>query len=149
VVASVRGPGAKASFGQRSLGKGDVLSAVILHRGAEDEERVQLARALCVDAPILLADEPTAQLDPYHQLHIMDLLRREADGDRLVVTVLHDLTLAARYCDRLLLLDNGRLVADGTPQEVLSAAALRTVYRVESIVDRHEGQTLVIPWKRC
>lgn len=111
--------------------------------------RVQLARALCVDAPILLADEPTAQLDPYHQLHIMDLLRREADGDRLVVTVLHDLTLAARYCDRLLLLDNGRLVGDGTPQEVLSHATLRSVYRVESIVERHQGQTLVIPWKRC
>jgi len=110
--------------------------------------RVQLARALCVGAPILLADEPTAQLDPYHQLHIMDLLRREADDDKLVVTVLHDLTLAARYCDRLLLLNEGRLVADGAPEDVLSAEMLRRVYRIEPIIDRHQDQLLVIPWTR-
>jgi iron complex transport system ATP-binding protein len=110
--------------------------------------RVQLARALCVGAPILLADEPTAQLDPYHQLHIMDLLRREAHDEKLVVTVLHDLTLAARYCDRLLLLDRGRLVADGAPREVLSATMLRSVYRIEPIIDHYEDQLLVIPWTR-
>jgi iron complex transport system ATP-binding protein len=111
--------------------------------------RVQLARALCVSAPILLTDEPTAKLDPYHQLHIMDLLRKEAESDRLVVTVLHDLTLAARYCDRLLLLDGGRLIADGSPREVLTAETLRTVYRVESIIGEHQAQALVIPWRRC
>jgi iron complex transport system ATP-binding protein len=110
--------------------------------------RAQLARALCVEAPVLLADEPIAQLDPFHQLQIMDLLRAHAHGGHLVIAVLHDLALAARYCDRLLLLDAGRLVADGSPATVLTTDLLRSVYRVDAIVETREGLPLIVPWRR-
>jgi len=65
------------------------------------------ARALAVEAPALIVDEPLASLDPGHQIDVMDLLRAEAADGALVIAVLHDLTLAARYCDRLLLIDDG------------------------------------------
>ena len=65
----------------------------------------------------------------------MELLRAEADGGGLVIAVLHDLTMAARYCDRLLLIDEGRIVADGTPAEVLTAARLRAVYGIDARVE--------------
>jgi ABC-type multidrug transport system ATPase subunit len=65
----------------------------------------------------------------------MDMLRAEAAGGALVIAVLHDLTLAARYCDRLLLIDAGRIVADGTPAEVLTAERLRAVYGIDARVE--------------
>jgi len=96
-----------------------------------ERARVLLARALAVEAPVLLADEPTASLDPYHVLEIMTLLRHAADGGRLVVAVLHELGLATRFCDRIVLLDAGRVVAEGAPAEVLTPARVREVYRVD------------------
>ena len=109
--------------------------------------RAQLARALCVEAPILLVDEPIARLDPFHQLQIMDMLRQHARDGHLVVAVLHDLALAARYCDRLFLLDAGRLVADGPPATVLTQAALRRVYKIDAIVESRDGEPLIVPWR--
>ena len=85
-----------------------------------ERARVLLARALAVEAPGLIADEPLASLDPGHQIDVLELLAREAQAGRMVVAVLHDLTMAARYCDRLLLLNGGRLVADGKPLDVLT-----------------------------
>ena len=78
-----------------------------------ERARVLLARALAVEAPLLLADEPLAALDPAHQIEVMALLRAESTNGTTVIAVLHDLTLAARWCDRLLLVDQGLLVADG------------------------------------
>jgi iron complex transport system ATP-binding protein len=115
---------------------------------------VLLARALAVRAPVLLVDEPIAVLDPYHQLQVMEVLRAYASAGSaaanrpLVVAVLHDLALAARFCDRVLLLDGGRLAADGTPEETLTADALRRHYRVEPLIIRHEGAPLIVPWSR-
>jgi iron complex transport system ATP-binding protein len=117
-----------------------------------ERARVLLARALAVEAPVLLVDEPIAMLDPYHQLHVMSALRAYARGDsrtgpRLVVAVLHDLTLAARFCSRLLLLNEGAIVADGAPDTTLEAANVRDYYRVEALVTRHEGEPVVVPWR--
>lgn len=92
--------------------------------------RALLARALAVDAPALVVDEPLAGLDPGHQLDTMALLAGHAREGRLVVAILHDLTLASGWCDRLLLLSQGRLVADGTPAQVLDDARLAQVYGV-------------------
>jgi iron complex transport system ATP-binding protein len=97
-----------------------------------ERARVLLARALAVEAPALIADEPLASLDPEHQLHGMELLRAQAHGGGLVVAVLHDLALAARFCDRVLVLVDGRLVADGAPPTVLTPALLEQVYRVHA-----------------
>jgi iron complex transport system ATP-binding protein len=110
--------------------------------------RVLLARALAVEAAALLADEPIAALDPYHQLQVMEVLRETARRDTLVVVVLHDLTLAARFCDRLVLLDAGYVVADGTPDVVLSVANLTRVYRVTVVRDTHDGSPYVVLWLR-
>ena len=73
-----------------------------------------LARALAVGGAALLADEPVAALDPYHQLQVMEILRARADGGQTVIVVLHEITLAARFCDRLVLLDRGRVAAAGS-----------------------------------
>lgn len=100
-----------------------------------ERARVMLARALAVEAEALLADEPLANLDPAHQLDVMELLRAEAQNGALVITVLHDLPLAARYCDRLILLHHGRIAADGAPQQILTPDLLRAVYELEAEID--------------
>lgn len=110
-----------------------------------ERARVLIARALAVEASLLLADEPLAALDPAHQLEVMALLRAEAARGATVVAVLHDLTLAARTCDRLLLLHRGRLVADGSPRDVLTLARLADVYGVAAELIETDGGMLVVP----
>ncbi len=110
--------------------------------------RAMLARAFAVEAPFLLADEPIAALDPYHALHIMQLLRELARAGRSVLVVLHDLTLALRFCDRLLLLQGGRLIAEGAPQDVLGPARLQAAYRVEAEYGSRDGEPYIVPWRR-
>lgn len=110
-----------------------------------ERARVLLARALAVAAPGLIADEPLASLDPGHQIDVMELLKQTAESGTLVITILHDLTMAARYCNRLLLLDRGELVADGAPLTVLSEANLRTVYGIQARIERSGATPLVVP----
>ncbi|HSC14731.1 MAG TPA: ABC transporter ATP-binding protein [Gammaproteobacteria bacterium] len=118
-----------------------------------ERARVLLARALAVEAPVLLADEPIAMLDPYHQLEVLGTLRAYAAGGdaassrRLVVVVLHDLGLAARFCDRVLLMDAGAVVGDGVPDATLGAQAIRAHYRVEPFIARHDDEPLIVPWR--
>ena len=126
------------AFAQRSV---DRLSS-------GERARVLLARALAVRAPVLLVDEPIAALDPYHQLQVMATLRAYASDGALVVAVLHDLPLVARFCARVLLLDAGAVVDDGNPERVLNAHALERHYRVEPLVTTHEGEPLILPWRR-
>jgi iron complex transport system ATP-binding protein len=97
-----------------------------------EKARVALARALATQAPILLADEPTAALDPRHQLVVMELLRSAARGGNAILAIMHDLTLAARFADRVLVMDRGRIVAEGTPDEALSAERLASVFGIEA-----------------
>ena len=94
-----------------------------------ERARVALARALASEAPILLADEPTVSLDPRHQLVVMELLARAAHDGGAVLAILHDLTLAARFADRVVVMDRGRLIAEGPPREVLHARADRVGVR--------------------
>ena len=106
-----------------------------------ERQRVVVARALAQEAPIVLLDEPTASLDIGHQQQALDLLDalRAADGLTLVAAM-HDLTLAAQYADRVLLLDAGRVVADGSPAEVLTEAALAEHYGARvRVVNLDEG----------
>ncbi|GAB5534324.1 MAG: ABC transporter ATP-binding protein [Rubricoccaceae bacterium] len=100
-----------------------------------EQQRVFLAQALAQDAPLLLLDEPTAHLDIRHQLDLMRRVQRLADQGRTVIAAIHDLELAARFADRILMLADGHMVADGTPEEVLTPARLRNVFGVEAEVD--------------
>lgn len=113
-----------------------------------ERARVLLARALAVETPVLLVDEPIQSLDPRHQLNIMRVLRDSAERGALVVAVLHDVALAARFCTRIVLLAEGRVVGDGAPEDVLSADALARWYGVEPYVARHLGEPVVLPWRQ-
>lgn len=113
-----------------------------------ERARVMLARALAVGAAALIVDEPLAALDPGHQIDVMTLLRREAARGLLVIVVLHDLTIAARYCQRLVLIDHGRVVADGAPAQVLTAERLRDVYGITARIERERDGTLIVPHAR-
>jgi iron complex transport system ATP-binding protein len=110
--------------------------------------RALLARALAVGGAALLADEPVAELDPYHQLQVMDILRARADSGQTVIVVLHEITLAARFCDRLVLLDSGRVAAAGSPAEVLTDQNLHKTYRVRALRGECDGTRYVLPWQR-
>lgn len=90
--------------------------------------RVLVARALAQEAPLLLFDEPTASLDPGHQVSLLSLVRRLVDQGRTAVLVTHELALAPRYSDRIVLLSTGRLRASGTPREVLVREVMEPVY---------------------
>lgn len=99
-----------------------------------ERQRVLLARAIAQDAPGLLLDEPTASLDVNHQVRTLDLVADLAAADRTVVAAIHDLNLAARYCDRLLLLADGDIVARGPPETVLTPAAIETAFGTRAVV---------------
>jgi iron complex transport system ATP-binding protein len=99
-----------------------------------ERARALLARALATEAPVLLVDEPVAALDPRHQLLVLDVLRRRARAGAIVIAVMHDLALASRFADWIVLLDRGRAVAAGAPEEVLTAGRLEAVFGIEAIV---------------
>ena len=109
-----------------------------------ERARALLARALAVEAPALIVDEPLASLDPAHQLAGMALLRERADAGVLVVAVLHDLPLAARYCDRVLVLDRGALVADGAPADALTPALLASTFGIRAAFAEVDGATVLV-----
>ncbi len=111
-----------------------------------EKQRVVVARALAQDARIVLLDEPTAALDIGHQqqaLELLDSLR--ADSGLTLVAAMHDLTLAAQYADRMLLLDGGRVMAEGAPADVLTEAALAAHYGATIDVVAVNGRIAVVP----
>ncbi len=109
----------------------------ITHLSGGELQRVLLARTVAQGAKLLLLDEPTANLDPRHQLGVMELVASLAQEERSVVMALHDLPLAARYCRRLVLISQGEIVADGPPQAVLTEENLRRVYGIEVEITTH------------
>ena len=122
---------------------GTLAERGVLDMSGGERARVLLARLLAGEAPLLVADEPAAGLDPEAQLMVMALFRREADTGKAVLTTLHDLTLAARYCDRLVVLDGGRIVAAGPPRGALTGEILAGVFGLEgSLVDSAAGAVL-------
>ncbi|MCY3958456.1 MAG: ABC transporter ATP-binding protein [Chloroflexi bacterium] len=111
-------------FAERTL---DTLS------GGE-RQRVFVSRALAQQPRVLLLDEPTANLDVLHKLRVLDLVRQLVDEGLTAVAAIHDLGMAARYCDRLVLLSEGRVLADGTPAEVLAPDIIEAAFGVRSAV---------------
>lgn len=111
-----------------------------------ERARVSLARVLAQDTPIVLLDEPTAALDLHHQERVMRLIRRLAEGGKTVVVVVHDLTLAVAYADRVALIVDGRLDAIGSPSDVITPGRISEVYRVQvEVVTTPGGHRVVVP----
>ena len=111
-----------------------------------ERSRVALARVLAVEAPVILADEPTASLDPRYQLDVMKTLRAAADQGVLVIVVTHDLGLAARFADTVLVLSEGRLVAQGAPAAALSEQVMADVFRISAYRAEFERAAVIVPW---
>jgi iron complex transport system ATP-binding protein len=103
-----------------------------------ERQRVALAKVMAQQPKLLLLDEPTTFLDIGYQVQMMDAVRRwQAEADLTVVAVLHDLNLAAQYCDRLLVLHDGQIAQVGTPQEVIREELITAVYGTVPIVTAH------------
>ena len=111
-----------------------------------ERSRVALARVLAVEAPVILADEPTASLDPRHQFDVMKSLRASADKGVLVIVVTHDLGLAARFADTVLVLSDGRLVSQGAPAEALSEKIMGDVFRISAYRAEYQREAVIVPW---
>ncbi|NBJ23857.1 ABC transporter ATP-binding protein [Microvirga arsenatis] len=109
-----------------------------------ERTRVLLARALATQAPVLLADEPVAALDPRHQLVVLGALKDRAREGATVAAILHDLTLAARFADTILLLRQGQIEALGPPEAVLTEARIAVSFGVRAEVLRQAGRPVVV-----
>jgi iron complex transport system ATP-binding protein len=125
----------------------DLRERKVTELSGGERARVRLARVLAVEASLILADEPVAALDPRHQLQVMSLLREQCRQGRSLILVLHDLTLASRFCDRLLLLHRGEPIALGQPSDVLTRENLREVYGIRAVTGEHRCQGYILPWE--
>ncbi len=124
----------------------EMADRVVATLSGGERQRVLIARALAQGAPVVLLDEPTTALDVGHQQQVLELvddLRRR--HDLTVVTTMHDLTLAGQYADRLLLLDGGRVVVEGTPDEVLTEENLGRYYGARVRIIHDGGHPVVLP----
>ncbi|MEO0607121.1 MAG: ABC transporter ATP-binding protein [Pseudomonadota bacterium] len=137
-----------AALGRLSQADADAVSRAIAacdlthlaHRTADtlsggELARVHCARAIATEAPLLIADEPTAALDPRHQFRILDLIKTYVDTGAGALLVLHDIDLAARYATRLIWMKDGEIIADGSPADTLSSERLAEVYQIDARVE--------------
>ncbi|HEX8050940.1 MAG TPA: ABC transporter ATP-binding protein, partial [Solirubrobacterales bacterium] len=137
---------AEADDAMASLALGPFALRRIDRLSTGERSRVLIARALAPRPRLLLLDEPAANLDPLWQLRLMERLRAAAGAGQAVVAAMHDLDLAGRYADRLLVMDGGRIVADGEPRSVLRSEPLKAAFGVERVagewrpVSRPEGR---------
>jgi iron complex transport system ATP-binding protein len=124
---------------------GALRTRIVTTLSGGEQARVHLARALAAEAPVLVADEPTAALDPKHQLAVMEILAARRANGGLVIAALHDLDLAARFCTRIIVISSGRIVADANPPEALAEDIVETVFGVKTkrLVDEHGVGSLV------
>jgi len=139
----------------RALAEADVTGLeerLLSEISGGQRQRVLVARALAQEAAVVLLDEPTTSLDPSHRVEVFALVRRLADSGRAIVLATHDLPLAGAISDRMLLLDEGRQVAQGVPAEVLTPEVLRPVYGDDLAYLTAPGDSgagaapLVLPW---
>lgn len=129
---------AVAMQAMNDLGVSHLGTRLITNVSGGERQRAVIARALAQEPEVVLLDEPTAFLDLHHQLEIARIIRRlNRERGLTVVLVSHDLNLASQYCDRLLLLREGEIVAMGTPQEVIAKESLERVYGCSVLVDPH------------
>ena len=126
----------------------DLAARQVEELSGGQRQRVWVAMVLAQETPLLLLDEPTTFLDIAHQYELLELLRRLHDeGDRTLVAVLHDLNQAARYADHLIVMREGRVIAAGAPDEVMTEQLIEEVFGLPCTIipDPHTGSPLVVP----
>lgn len=120
---------------ERALAAADIgalRTRIVTTMSGGEQARVHLARALAAETPVLVADEPTAALDPKHQLAVMEILAARKTQGGLIIAALHDLDLAARYCTRIIIVSDGCIVADGPPKEALAENIVEPVFGIKT-----------------
>ncbi len=136
----------RAETALTKLGIAHLADRSILDVSGGERQLATVARALAQDPDVLLFDEPTAFLDLRHRVEVLGAVRELAASGRAALVVSHDLGLAARFCDRLALLAEGRVLASGAPAEVLTPANLRAGFGIEAdVVPGPDGAPLVVP----
>ncbi|MDR1177722.1 MAG: ABC transporter ATP-binding protein [Spirochaetaceae bacterium] len=130
-----------------ALGIADMAERNVMSLSGGEAQKVVIGRCLVQEGDILLLDEATSGLDLNHSIEIMELMRRKAAGEaKTIVAVLHDLNLASQYCDRIVLLKNGRLRYQGIPSEILTGEVLEDIYGIRAVVKKDEyGKPFVLP----
>lgn len=131
-----------------ALGMGDLAGAYMDQLSGGERQKVFIARALAQDPALYLFDEPTSALDIRYQIEVMETMRRitREQGASMVIAV-HDLNLAYRYADAVLVLDHGRMAGYGEPQGVLTPDCIRKVYGVDSFVVENEHGNFILPFR--
>lgn len=124
----------------------DLARRPVTELSGGERSRVALARVLAVQAPVILADEPTASLDPRHQIDVMQTLRAASRDNVLVIVVTHDLGLAARFADTVLVMSDGRLVSQGKPDQALSEQVIAEVFRISAYRAEYRDEAVIVPW---
>jgi iron complex transport system ATP-binding protein len=136
----------RALTAMERMGVRELADRPIFELSGGERQLVMFARALAQEPELLLLDEPTAFLDLRHRLEVLQVVRELASRGRSALVVSHDLGLAARACDRLLLLADGRVAASGPPREILTPEVLRQVFGIEAeLVKAPDGTLLVLP----
>ena len=130
----------------RMTGAEELAERPVEQLSGGERQRVAISMALAQQTPVILLDEPTANLDLAYQPTIMRLLRELAAGGRTVLTAVHDLTLAGQFCDGVALVCGGQVTACGTPEETLTTEAIRRVYGADTLVLEHPetGKPIVV-----
>ena len=128
----------------RLTGISHLRDRIVTSLSGGERTLVMIARCLAGRSGLLLADEPVTGLDPRHQIEIIETLLSSISDKTGVVMVLHDLSLAARYCTRLILINNGRVAAEGNPASVLTSENLSEVYGIDASLRKIDGQSLVV-----
>jgi iron complex transport system ATP-binding protein len=128
------------------VGIGELKSKFLNELSTGQKQMVFIAQALARQPQVLLLDEPTSSLDLQHQLEILDLIRGLTSKMNIITLIaLHDLNLAARYSDELIVLNSGKVYAAGTPRSILTEEMIKTVYRVNARVNINNGIPQIIP----
>ncbi len=135
----------KIEEAMRRCGVSAYADKSVLALSGGEQAMLMLARLLATDADVLLVDEPFTSLDPERQLQLSALLQEEARRGKIIVTIVHDLTLAARLSHRLVLMSAGKIVALGLPDDVLTQRNLLSVFNVEAEFGRTDKGSYIIP----
>ncbi|MDR0400187.1 MAG: ABC transporter ATP-binding protein [Treponema sp.] len=135
----------------RVLGMEDMADRDVMSLSGGELQKAVIGRCLIQEGDIILLDEATSGLDLNHAIEIMELMRRKADREaKTIVAVLHDLNLAAQYCDRIVLLKDGKLRYQGTPAAILTESVVEEIYGVRAAVKIDEGgRPYVLPRRIC